>query len=295
MNIRQLELFMTVAEVENMTEAANRSFISQPAVSQTIHELEEEIGVRLFDRPGRAIELNPAGKAFYQRVKHFLQEYQELEDFAEYLEKQAPMKLGANLTIANFWLPEIIPSFLQQGHQVEIQVDTAERILKALRNQDLDLALLEGTVGEKDLVVEPFDQYELMVVAAVDHPLATKTAVTVEEFLQYPLFLREKGSAIRDTLDSWLQLQQKQASPTMTSINSPALLAMTATGTGITFLPKRLVQKSIYQEKVCCLPFYHQRLYNQIQLVYQPKHLFTETMKAFRERINLNTRGENNG
>ncbi|MBO1307463.1 LysR family transcriptional regulator [Enterococcus sp. 669A] len=292
MNIRQLELFMTVAEVENMTEAANRSFISQPAVSQTIHELEEEIGVRLFDRPGRAIELNPAGKAFYQRVKHFLQEYQELEDFAEYLEKQAPMKLGANLTIANFWLPEIIPPFLQQGHQVEILADTAERILQALRNQELDLALLEGTVGEKDLIVEPFDQYELMVVVAVDHPLAQNETVTVEEFLHYPLFLREKGSAIRDTLDSWLQLQQKQASPTMSSINSPALLAMTATGTGITFLPERLAQESIYRERVCCLPFEDQRLYNQIQLVYQPKHLFTATMKAFRERIHLIKKGE---
>ncbi|MGG5318622.1 LysR family transcriptional regulator [Enterococcus sp. AZ072] len=294
MNIRQLELFMVVAEVGNMTEAAERAFISQPAVSQTIQELEKEIGVRLFDRPGRAIQLNPAGKSFYQRVKHFLQEYQELEDFAVYLEKQAPMKLGANLTIANFWLPDLIPAFIQQGHQVTIQADTAERILTALRNQDLDLALLEGSVPEKDLIVEPFDQYELVVVAGSDHPLARQKTVSVEEFLQYPLFLREQGSAIRKTLDSWLLLQQKQAVPMMTSINSPALLAMTATGTGITFLPKKLVEQSIYHDQVCCLSFEGQRLYNQIQLVYQPEHLFTETMQAFRTTI-FNQGGKSDG
>ncbi|MEO1771480.1 LysR family transcriptional regulator [Candidatus Enterococcus ferrettii] len=281
MNIRQLEMFMVVAEVENMTEAAERTFISQSAVSQTIQELEREIGIRLFDRPGRSIQLNPAGKSFYQRVKHFLQEYQELEDFAVYLEKQAPMKLGANLTIANFWLPELIPSFLQHGYQVTIQADSAEHILTALRNQDLDLALLEGSVAEKGLVVEPFDQYELVVVMGIEHPLARQETVSVKDFLQYPLFLREQGSAIRKTLDSWLLLQQKQAVPMMTSINSPALLAMTATGTGITLL----VEQSIYHDQVCCLPFEGQRLYNQIQLVYQPEHLFTETMRAFRKSI----------
>lgn len=285
MNIRQLELFLTVAEVENMTEAAERAYISQPAVSQTIQELEKEIGVRLFDRPGRSIRLNPAGKAFFQRVKHFLQEYQELEDFAVYLDKQAPMKLGANLTIANFWLPQLVTPFLQEGHQVTIQVDTAERILTALRNQELDLALLEGSIAEKELIVEPFDRYELMVVVAAGHPLADQETVTVDEFLKYPLFLREQGSAIRATLDSWLQLQQKQAVPTMTSINSPALLAMTATGTGITFLPKQLIQQSIYRDQVRCLTFEGQQLFNRIQLVYQPKHLFTETMQAFRDRI----------
>lgn len=256
MNIRQLELFMTVVEVENMTEAAKRAFISQPAVSQTIQELEKEIGVRLFDRAGRSIQVNPAGKAFFQRVKHFLQEYQELEDFAVYLEKQAPMKLGANLTIANFWLPQLIPPFLR-----------------------------EGSVAEKELIVEPFDHYELVIVVAAEHPLASQETVTVEEFLSYPLFLREQGSAIRATLDSWLQLQQKQAVPIMTSINSPALLAMTATGTGITFLPKQLVQQSIYRDQVHCLTFEGQQLFNQIQLVYQPQHLFTETMQVFRDRI----------
>lgn len=285
MNIRQLELFMTVVEVENMTEAAKRAFISQSAVSQTIQELEKEIGVRLFDRAGRSIQVNPAGKAFFQRVKHFLQEYQELEDFAVYLEKQAPMKLGANLTIANFWLPQLISPFLREGHQVTIQVDTAERILSALRNQELDLALLEGCVAEKELIVEPFDHYELVIVVAAGHPLASQETVTVEEFLSYPLFLREQGSAIRATLDSWLQLQQKQAVPIMTSINSPALLAMTATGTGITFLPKQLVQQSIYRDQVHCLTFEGQQLFNQIQLVYQPQHLFTETMQVFHDRI----------
>ncbi len=285
MNIRQLELFMTVAEVENMTEAAERTYISQPAVSQTIQELEKEIGVRLFDRPGRSIQLNPAGKAFFQRVKHFLQEYQELEDFAVYLETQAPMKLGANLTIANFWLPQLVTPFLREGHQVTIQVDTAERILTALRNQELDMALLEGSIAEKELIVEPFDHYELVIVVAAEHELANQETLTVEEFLKYPLFLREQGSAIRTTLDSWLQLHQKQAVPTMTSINSPALLAMTATGTGITFLPKQLIQQSIYRDQVHCLSFEGQQLSNQIQLVYQPQHIFTETMQAFRNLI----------
>ncbi|GCF93001.1 LysR family transcriptional regulator [Enterococcus florum] len=285
MNIRQLKLFLTVAELENITEAADKSFISQPAVSQTIQELESEIGVRLFDRPGKSIRLNPAGNAFFQRVKHFIREYESLEDFAGYLEKKAPMKLGANLTIANFWLPQLLPAFIEEGNHLTVRADSAETIVTALLNQELDMALLEGVITNKELTVEVFDQYELVVVVAKHHPLAQKNQLTVEEFIRYPLLLREQGSALRDTLDSWLFIQQKQADPMMTSINSPALLAMAATGTGITFLPEQLVTQSQYQEQVVCLRFQEKRLFNPVQLVYQTEHLFTETMSRFRERV----------
>lgn len=284
MNIRQLELFVIVAQTENISQAAKQLYISQPAVSQTIHQLEQEIGVRLFDRPGRSLQLNPAGKRFLTKAQHFLQEYQDLEMFAEYLNQQAPIKVGVNLTVANLWLAPLIETFQTSGHTLTVQADTAETIVEALKNQELDLALLEGKISDPALVCEPFKRYELVVVVSLKHRLAQKNQLSIEEFLAEPLLLRDSGSAIRQALNRYLGVEQMKLRPLVTSINSQSLLELTAANLGITFLPRALVEHARNEQRFKMLRF-PTEIYNDVQLVYQSAHHLTPALKKFREIV----------
>lgn len=284
MNIRQLEIFIIVAQTENISQAAKHLFISQPAVSQTIQQLEQEIGLRLFDRPGRVLELNPAGKQFLQKAQHFLREYQDLERFAEYLNVKAPIKVGVNLTVANLWLAPMIKDFQATGQTLTVQADTAEAIVTALKAQELDLALLEGKISDPALICEKFKRYELVIVVAATHPLAAKKQLTVTEFLNEPLLLRDAGSAIRQALDRYLGVAQMQVRPLVTSINSQSLLELTAEKIGITFLPRALVEHPRNAGRFKLLRF-EEKIYNDVQLVYQAAHELTPALKKFKKIV----------
>lgn len=260
MQFRQLEIFIAAAETENMTAAARKLYISQPAVSQAILELEQELGLSLFDRKGKAIFLNQSGQLFYQQSQQLVKEFYQLQTFSGTL-AQRPLKIGVNITIANLWLPLILQQLTAQGVRYQVTIDTAETIMAALRNRQLDAALIEGPV-EGDVVREVFGAYECVVIAPFTSEWRNQD-ISTETFVKAPLLLRDSNSAIRRTLDSWLLLHHFSAEPVLTSINSQALITAVKAELGLSFLPLRLVQR----EAVKILRFQEGRLFNEVQLV----------------------------
>ncbi|MBL1227292.1 LysR family transcriptional regulator [Enterococcus sp. BWR-S5] len=280
MNIRQLRIFKEVAQTENMTEAAKSLYLSQPAVSQTIHELEEELNVPLFDRQGRSIKLNAVGQIFLRRAYSFLEEYEELETFAEGI-KNLPLKIGSTITIANQCLPRITGIYQAENHAAEITVDTAEKILLALANHEIDLALVEGVINHQLFDTTVFGSYEMCIIVSANHPYAKRNTLTIQEFLEQPLLLRDKGSAIRQTLDSWLLFHQEQAQPFLTSINSQAILESVRANLGITVLPKLLLEKCSRKEEFHSLSFKEGILKNNMQFVTNKGQQKTPRIQSF--------------
>lgn len=280
MNIRQLRIFKEVAQTENMTETAKNLYLSQPAVSQTIHELEEELNVQLFDRQGRAIKLNAVGQIFLRRALSFLEEYEELEAFAEGI-KNLPLKIGSTITIANQCLPEITTAYQAENGEAEIVIDTAEKILLSLANHEIDLALVEGAINQQVFDTVVFGSHELCIIVSASHPYAKRKTLSIKEFLMQPLLLRDKSSAIRQTLDSWLLLHQEQAQPFLTSINSQAILEFVRSNLGITVLPKLLLEKCSRKEDFHTLTFKEGLLKNNMQFVTNKGQQRTSRIQSF--------------
>lgn len=280
MNIRQLRIFKEVAQTENMTETAKNLYLSQPAVSQTIHELEEELNVQLFDRQGRAIKLNAVGQIFLRRALSFLEEYEELESFADGI-KNLPLKIGSTITIANQCLPEITTAYQAENGEAEIVIDTAEKILLSLANHEIDLALVEGAINQQVFDTVVFGSHELCIIVSASHPYAQRKTLSIKEFLTQPLLLRDKSSAIRQTLDSWLLLHQEQAQPFLTSINSQAILESVRSNLGITVLPKLLLEKCSRKEDFHTLTFKEGFLKNNMQFVTNKGQQRTSRIQSF--------------
>ena len=225
MNLRQLEVFRAVCEQGGFTRAAQSLYMTQPAVSHVIAELEKEAGCPLFDRISRRIYLTEAGRIFLEKARQILELHEELSAGFPALTGQAPLRIGSGITIANFHLPTILRRCrrLDGFPSVRVTVDQAGRIEEALLNSELDVALIEGVVRHPHLIRQPFSSYDMAAFCAPSHPLATRSPLSLDDLLTAELLLREPGSAIRDAFDSALLLRDRCAEPAWTSVNSPAL------------------------------------------------------------------------
>lgn len=200
MNLRQLEVFRAVCEQGGFTRAAQSLYMTQPAVSHVIAELEKEAGCPLFDRISRRIYLTEAGRIFLEKARQILELHEELSAGFPALTGQAPLRIGSGITIANFHLPTILRRCrrLDGFPSVRVTVDQAGRIEEALLNSELDVALIEGVVRHPHLIRQPFSSYDMAAFCAPSHPLATRSPLSLDDLLTAELLLREPGSAIRD-------------------------------------------------------------------------------------------------
>jgi DNA-binding transcriptional LysR family regulator len=288
MDVRQLKIFYEVSKTQSMTKAAKALFISQPAVSQTIQELENEVGFQLFYRQGRSIQLNEAGVAFLEQTKNLLSEFEKVEHFAHFLNHDYPITIGFNSAVANHLVPEILPILQADGYQILIEVDTAGKILNGILNKKIDIALVEGVISEPEITSVPIESDELVIVTSSAHPFSMKESVTIPEFLNEQLVLRDHDSAIRQTLDSFLLLHQTTATPLMTSINTQALLAVIAGNLGVSVLPINVLDNLVNQEQFSFTRFSEGKLVNPLQLIYLTNHPLTDSMKKLISLVNEN-------
>lgn len=283
MTIRHLRIFKRVCEEENITRAAGRLFMTQPAVSHVIQELEAEIGQKLFDRISRKIVLNEVGKLFLRKSVRVLELYDELEACTKDLQKKAVFRIGSSITIANFWLPKYMKKFEAEMEEVpvKVEIDSANKVIELLQNNEIDLALAEGIVRQEEFVRIPFSSYELCVICSPDHRFSKMQEITLEELLNEKLLLREKGSAIRDTFDSGLLLQNRLARPAWTSVNSQALIQAVKSNLGVSVMPDILIEKELHSKEVCCTNIKGMKLVNENSIVYHRDKFITESMKLF--------------
>ncbi len=287
MNLRQLEVFRAVCEQGGFTRAAQSLYMTQPAVSHVIAELEKEAGCPLFDRISRRIYLTEAGRIFLEKARQILELHEELSAGFPALTGQAPLRIGSGITIANFHLPTILRRCrrLDGFPSVRVTVDQAGRIEEALLNSELDVALIEGVVRHPHLIRQPFSSYDTAAFCAPSHPLATRSPLSLDDLLTAELLLREPGSAIRDAFDSALLLRDRCAEPAWTSVNSPALAAAAREGLGVAVLPACLTEADVAAGRLVRLEVEGLTLRNQNQLVVHRDKTITPLLRLFMEAV----------
>lgn len=293
MTIRRLFIFKTVCEEGSITRAAKKLYMTQPAVSHVIHELEEELGTVLFDRISKKVFLNQTGKLFLKKTVRILELYEDLEKGIYDLEKQAVLRVGSSITISNFWLPGAMKQFKDKypDTPVSVQVNKASDVLSMLQNNEIDLALIEGAVSEGMVESTAFSSFRLSAFCSSKHPWADTKEVELAKLLEQPLLLREKGSATRDVLDSVLLLHDLKAEPFWTSVNSQVLMQAAMEGLGITVLPERLAEDEVLKGNLKKIKIKDIELKNDNHIVVHKDKYRTEPMKEF---INILLNGNEN-
>ncbi len=200
MTLDQLRIFVTVAEMANMTRAAEVLHLSQPSVSAAIAALEGRHGLSLFDRVGRGIELSEAGRAFLPEARDVLARASAavaaLDDLAGL--RRGHLRLAASQTVATYWLPARMASFALQwpGVNLSLSVGNTQDAVAAVLAGDADLAFVEGEVAADMLRQRGVGEDRLGLYARSDHPLA-RGRLTIRDLRSAAWVLREPGSGTR--------------------------------------------------------------------------------------------------
>lgn len=265
----------------SFTRAAARLYMTQPAVSHVIRELEEALGCPLFERVGRGIRISQPGKRFLEKVLRLLTQYEDLLRAPEEIDEQAAVRVGSSITIANFRLPEIMTGFYARYPEtpVYVDIDSAGNMEQKILCNDVDIAFIEGTIHSEELIKHPFSAYRMAVVCSPHHPFAGRETVSAEELVSARLLLREKGSAARDVLDSALLLQNRYAEPAWTSVNSQALIQAVKANLGISVLPEILVEEELRSGRLVLLKLKGLTLTNLNYAVYRRDKYLTAPIR----------------
>jgi LysR family transcriptional regulator, transcriptional activator of the cysJI operon len=210
----RLRVFRAVAEEMSFRKAAEVLHLSQPAVSQQIRALEEEAGVRLFDRAGgeghgTQIALTEAGRVLLGYAKAAAATMEEARRALAALKDDVvgELRLGASTTVAQYVLPRILGAFLRQYPQVELSVmsGNTERIVEAVAEQEIALGIIEGPAMRRDVKVERMIRDEMVLIVSPNHAWAKLGVIAPKDLGKVPLLVRERGSGSRRVVERALK------------------------------------------------------------------------------------------
>lgn len=243
MTIRHLEIFVQVYREQSITRAAEKLYMTQPAVSVAIRELENHYDVALFERLGRRLYVTGEGQALYARAVQLLEEFRGLE---RDLGQSPSLRVGSSVTLGNFLLPRVAKEWQRRHPERPLQVTVANggRLQQMLRDNQLDLAVIEGPVERGELQTRVLRQDRLVLVLPEGHPLSGLETIRLEQVLQSPLLVREEGSAGRRCLEQVLARRGLQAERRWESIDTQALVQAVRDGLGVALLPQELAEKA---------------------------------------------------
>ncbi len=245
LNLRQLEVFVATAQAGSTRAAAGRIARSQSAASAALAELEAAIGSLLFDRVGRRLQLNQNGRAMLPRARLLLEQAGRLEAMFSG-EHAAPLHVAASFTIGEYLLPELVARWTREQPQsrIRLQIANTSEVIAAVAGFDVDLGFIEGLQTHPDLVVRPWLQDELVIVASPEHPLAGRIA-SARQLAAATWILREHGSGTRQATDHWLleHLDQQQVGFELGS--TEAIKRLVAAGAGLGCLSRHAVAQAL--------------------------------------------------
>jgi len=194
----RLKVFHTVAKRLNFTKAAGELFITQPAVTKHIQELELHFKVKLFDRNGTRIKLTTAGQTLLQHTEALFALYDNLEVDMNHLSRQhsGRLRLGGSMTTAPYIIPPILADFHHKYPSVQVTLTTGNtsQIEQALEKEEIDLGIVEGHSRHSSIRYTEFSKDEIVLVSNPAHPWSKRDSIKPEELKQVPLLLREPGS-----------------------------------------------------------------------------------------------------
>lgn len=239
--LRQLEYVVAVADTGQFVEAAAQCAVSQPSLSRQVREVEEQLGVEIFERTRPRVLVTPIGEEVVRRARKLLADGRELLEVASASAhaRRGTVRLGVIPTIAPYGLPGVLAKLRQLHPDVtvaiaELQTDV---LLEQLRSGAVDVALLahafdgQGLAGV-DLVVEPF-----VLVAPCDHPLGVRSRVGTEDVVGVDLLLMEDGHCLRDQAIEVCAAAGPPRSTSVTAASISTLTRMVESGLGATLLP----------------------------------------------------------
>ncbi|OOV13177.1 LysR family transcriptional regulator [Flavobacterium sp. LM4] len=201
----RLKVFYTVALRLNFTKAATELYITQPAVSKHIQELEETYKTKLFERNGSKIALTPAGKILLEHTKNIFEIYRDIDfEMSSFRnERQGLLRLGSSTTISQYIISPVLARFHQKQQEIKVNLlnGNTEQIENALINKEIEIGIVEGQSKNQSIKYVPFIKDELVLVCSTQNPFVKQNEISLEDLKAMKFITRERGSGTLEVIE----------------------------------------------------------------------------------------------
>lgn len=292
--LRQLQIFIAIAQSGSTTVAGEIIALSQSAISSSIAELEKVINVQLFDRIGKRLMLNDHGRAMLPQAMALVNGATSLENSYSNV---APSNLiiGASLTIGNYLLPGILANYWRaQGillgdavPPLQVVIANTVDIVTKVVNFEVDIGLIEGPCNRADIAVTPWLEDELLLVVAPNHPILQENGevISPERLTKANWLLREHGSGTREVLEQALLPHIAQLKSSLEFNDHEAIKQSAAQGLGIACLSRTVVADLLDLGKLVELKTPFGKLARRFSLLIHHQKQITPGMQHFMDHV----------
>lgn len=256
MTIRHLKIFTTVADLGGMSKAAKELHITQPSISQAIAELEKYYGVKLFERLSQKIYLTKEGELMLSFSRHILDSFEQMEAAMNQAVEKSSLRIGCSVSVGTCLIEEILDEAKERIPQCQISVivTNSSEIEQLILTNEVDVGIVEGILKNKDLVITPVCEDELVLVCNMNHPLAKETMVTLDMLQGQDYASRESGSAERNQYEKLFEDAGLQLNRVFCSTNTEAIKNAVIHGRGIAVFSRRMVKQEVERGNMVVIP-----------------------------------------
>jgi len=278
MDIRGLEVFLSVAKHLNYTRAGEELNLSQPSVSIRIKQLENELGMKLFEQLGKKVALTDAGLLLVPHARRVIAAIEDAKQALGELQglERGSLRIGASTTPGMYLIPQIIARFKERYPKIEIHLgikDTKQVEEGVIRNE-FDFGFVGGHLVGDEVDVVAWITDQLVLVVGLKHPLAKKKSIKVADLRKEKFILRELGSATRSTIASHLQKSNLAVQTVMEMENPESVKKAVQSGLGIAFISKFAVETELKAKSLIAVRVRGLDIRRELKIVYRKdKHL----------------------
>jgi len=254
MNLSQLKAFLAVAQDRSFSRAAEKLYLTQPAVSKQIQALEEGLGMRLFDRVGRSILLTEAGNILQDHAHIVFQTLEEARETITQLRglQRGHLRISAASTIGTYMLPQPLGELKAQfpGIEISLAITNKAQVVQQVLNHEVELGFVGPPVEPAELEREEYLLDELVLILAPTHRLAREESVGVAELAEEVFILREQGSGTREIMEEELGRVHLSLKKAMELGSTEAIKQAVAANLGVSIVSKFAISLEILQGRL---------------------------------------------
>jgi len=283
--LRQIRIFLSVSRHLSFSRAAEEISITVPAVSLQIKEMEGNLGVSLFSRANRKVELTAGGEYFLLYARRIMSTLNEADIMMERLRgsQSGTLKIGL-VSTAQFFLPLILVEFKKEFPTIRIRLDVRNRqqLVELLHDGEIDIAIMGQPPKEIDTRVEAFDDHPHLFIASPSSPLANETDIDPQLLNEFELITRESGSGTKAIMENYLTEHGISPLISMEISSNESIIQAVAAGLGISLVSLHTVKDEITNGKVIILDFQRTPILRTWHVVALSKRSSSQAAEAFR-------------
>jgi DNA-binding transcriptional LysR family regulator len=285
MNLHRLRVFYEVAKAKSFSSAAQKLYLTQPAISWQVKNIEEYYDLKFFERVGKRIVLTEEGKILFNFADQIFNLSRQAEEALADIKglSRGALKIDSVFTFGDYYLPTLLELFHKKYPQIGLQIHTGNtsQIIENTLLHKNDIAFVAYDPENDQLAAREFISDLLVGIVSPRHPFAGRKSIPLKELHGQPLILRERGSSPRRIVDEILKKRGISPMIIMESASTAAIKKMVESGIGMAILSRQVVKEEVLKKSLRELPFTDAEIAYRFYLIYHQDKYFSRTLKAF--------------